>query len=274
MSTLGIEFISVLGLPPLEFVSLAAELGCQCIGIGLEPMPFYRGLHAPWSLRTDRELRRSLVAALQDRGITISLGEGFLVRPGVDVRQSAADLDLMCEIGAPRVNILTLDPDTSQSVEQCGTFAELAHARGLEVTLEFLPGLSVCDLISALAVVRQVNRPYFRVLIDAMHLYRSGGTAADVAAVDPGLIGYVQLCDVPRVSKTGNYADEARFERLPPGAGELPLAELIAAVPKEVTLALEVPMVGRAKAGVPLVRSLAECVAATRALCATGSRER
>jgi hypothetical protein len=29
----GIEFISVFGLPPVEFVALAAELGCRQIGM-------------------------------------------------------------------------------------------------------------------------------------------------------------------------------------------------------------------------------------------------
>jgi sugar phosphate isomerase/epimerase len=149
----------------------------------------------------------------------------------------------MCEIGVPRVNILTLDPDLSRNVDQLAKFPDMAHSRGLQSTLEFLPGLTVCDLPVALAVVRQVNRSHFRVLIDAMHLFRSGSSAAD----DPSLIGYVQICDIPRVSKTGKYADEARFERLPPGEGELPLAELI-------------------KAGVPLQRSLAAFVSATRTL--------
>ena len=36
---LGIEFLTVFGLHPVEFVHLAADLGCRHIGIGLSPLP-------------------------------------------------------------------------------------------------------------------------------------------------------------------------------------------------------------------------------------------
>ena len=35
MHPLGIEFISVFGLPPVEFVHLAADLGCRHISTAL-----------------------------------------------------------------------------------------------------------------------------------------------------------------------------------------------------------------------------------------------
>ena len=38
MNRLGIENISVFGLPPVEFVNLAADLGCRYISTGLEPI--------------------------------------------------------------------------------------------------------------------------------------------------------------------------------------------------------------------------------------------
>jgi hypothetical protein len=36
--------------------------------------------------------------------------------------------------------------------------------------------------------------------------------------LDPNLIGYVQLCDVPLVSKHSTYMEEALYERMVPGA--------------------------------------------------------
>jgi hypothetical protein len=36
---LGIEFLSVFGLPPVEFVNLAADLGCRYISTGLRSAP-------------------------------------------------------------------------------------------------------------------------------------------------------------------------------------------------------------------------------------------
>jgi sugar phosphate isomerase/epimerase len=265
---IGIEFISVFGLPPVEFAALAARLGCRHIGLALAPMAGNPHDYPLWSLRDDAALRRETVAALRDSGVSISLGEGFLVMPQSDVAKTAADLDLMRELGAPLVNILCLEPDRNRGLDQCAAFAELAAARDLAATLEFVPGLPIGDLPTALAAIRHVGRPNFRLLIDPMHVFRSGATVSDVAAIDPALIGYIQLCDVPIVSRYANYADEARYERLPPGLGELPLAALLAALPRALAVGLEVPMRGQAAAGIGPDERLAGAVEATRALLA------
>jgi sugar phosphate isomerase/epimerase len=99
-----------------------------------------------------------------------------------------------------------------------------------------------------------------------MHVYRSGASTADVAKLAPELIGYVQICDAPLVSKYEFYGDEARYERLPPGEGELPLADFIKALPPHLMLGLEIPMRAKTEAGITPAQALAPCVAATRAL--------
>ena len=40
MDRLGVEFLSVFGLPPVEFVNLAADLGCHYISTGLREHKF------------------------------------------------------------------------------------------------------------------------------------------------------------------------------------------------------------------------------------------
>ena len=116
-----------------------------------------------------------MIAAMRDRGVSISLGEGFTVRPGLDVcEQRAADLEVMCELGVKRINTVSMDPDLARTFDQFAALAELAPASGVEVTTELVPGLTVADLPTALAAVRHVGRPNFRLLIDTMHLVRSG----------------------------------------------------------------------------------------------------
>lgn len=265
----GIEFISALGMPPVRFVELAAELGCGYIGMALQPM-FSENPHGypAWSLRNDAVLRRETIAALRDRGVSISLGEGFLAWPRKDITDSAADLDLMRELGVERVNLMSVDSDLSRTFDQCARFAELAAARGLIATLEYLPGLTIGNLATAVAAVRHAANPNFRVLVDVMHFFRSGSKPAELAALDPTLIGYVQLCDVPWVSKYDDYSYEARFERLSPGKGELPLLDLLAAVPRDVIVGLETPMLRDAEAGIGPKERLSGGIQATRDLLA------
>ena len=126
----------------------------------------------------------------------------------------------------------------------------------------------VADLPTALAAVRHVKRPNCRLLIDTMHLVRSGSDAAAIAALDPDLIGYVQLCDAPVVSRFSQYMEEAKFERMVPGEGELPLRDILAVLPPHLMVGLEVPQRSLAEAGVGPRERLGRCVEAARNLLA------
>jgi sugar phosphate isomerase/epimerase len=134
-----------------------------------------------------------------------------------------------------------------------------------------LPGLPIGDLSSAVAAVRDLGKPNFRLLLDAMHVFRSGAQVDDIAALGTAMIGYAQICDVPRVSKSSSYADEARYERLPPGEGELPLREFICALPSDLIMGLEIPMLARAEQGIGPFERLADCVRRARDLLASSN---
>jgi sugar phosphate isomerase/epimerase len=198
---IGVERLCVFGLPPVQFVDLAADLGCRYIGTSLVPMPYNPHGYPRWSLRADPALRRDMLAAMHHRGVSISLCEGIGVKPNGDVREYDADLHLMCELEIRRINVASIDRDVNRTFDQFARIAEMADALGIETTIEIGPG-PVPDLRSALAALRHVGRENFRLLINTMHFFRSGSSAADIAALDPNVIGYVQLCDVPMVPMT------------------------------------------------------------------------
>ena len=62
--------------------------------------------------------------------------------------------------------------------------------------------------------------------------------------------------------------EEAMFERMAPGEGELPLADFVRLVPDGVTMSLEIPMRSLAEQGVGPRQRTARCVNAARALLA------
>jgi sugar phosphate isomerase/epimerase len=266
MERLGIKFLSVFGLPPVDFVNLAADLGCAHIGTALGPGPIDPPLYPPFSLKDDPALRREMLAAMRDRGISISLGDGFVVAPDREIRDMAEDLEVMAELGAPRVNTISLDPDVSRSTDQFGTLVEMAADAGMETTIESSPGFTPCDLPAALNVIGAVGRPDLRLLVDTMHIARGGATPADVAALDPDMIGYVQLSDVPLTPVGPTYYEEALFNRMVPGKGELPLLEILAAVPRDRVISLEVPNRAQAEAGMSPHERLGQCVDAAEIL--------
>jgi sugar phosphate isomerase/epimerase len=266
MDRLGIEFISTLGMNPVDAVRLVAELGLRRTGMAPSPITANPHGFAPWDFRSDPTLVRATRAAAREHGVEIALGEGFVIMPGLNMSDAEQAVDIMAELGAPILNGCSVEPDRTRALDEFARFAEMAAKRGLIATLEFMPMLWPATLAEALDFVKASGAANARLLLDAMHVYRSGATTADVAALDPAMIAYVQLCDVPMPPLTADYGEEARHERRSPGDGDLPLAEFLGALPADVTIGLEVPMISKATAGVSVREALAPCVAASRRL--------
>lgn len=262
---LGIGFLCGFGLPPVEFVELTADLGCNHMSTVVRGQPLVPLGYPPFSLK-DARLRREVLAAMEHRGVTISLGDGFLVLPGADMGSFSGDLDALAELGVPRINVVSLDPDLGRTFDQLAVLTGLAAQRGIETVVEPVPGLTVGDLPTAMAARKHVGRTEFRVLIDTMHLVRSGGGAADVAALHPDCVGYAQLNDTTLRPRLDNYMEEAMFERMVPGEGELPLADILAALPRGIVIELEVPRRSLALAGASPIDRMRPCVEAARSL--------
>jgi len=211
LDRIAVEQLSVFGLPPVEFVTLAGDLDCRYISITLSPNSFNPHGYPAWSLRDDPALRRTMITVMRDRNVSISLAEGLVILPDSDIRTRAADLDLMCELGVRRINTTSFEPDLGRTLDQLAHLAEMAEAAGVETTMEFSPrpGSPTPSLRAALMAIHHVGRPSFRLLIDTMHFVRSGSGAVDIKALDPALIGYAQICDAPLVSEAASYLEEA-----------------------------------------------------------------
>lgn len=266
MSELAIGFLNGFGLPPIEFVDLTADLGCRYMSVVVQGAPLIALDYPPYSLKDDPALRRELLDAMGHRGVEASLGDGFLVLPGAEMSAFSVDLDVLAELGIPRINVVSLDPDLSRTFDQFAALTELAAQRNIETDVELVPGLTVGDLPTALAAREHVGRPDFRLLIDTMHVVRSGSGAADLAAVDPEHIGYAQLNDTTLQPRLDNYMEEAMFERMVPGEGELPLPELLSALPADIVIEIEVPRRSLALDGVSPIDRLRPCVEAAHRL--------
>jgi len=269
MDRIGIDSLSVLGLPPVEFVNLAADLGCSHISTGPQGIGVNVENHPEWSLR-DKATRQDMVSVMRDRNISISLFEALAIMPGTNVQDMVPMLELMNEVGARRSCTISVDPDRERTFDQFAALAELADGYGIELVVEFIPheDFTIATLPDAVAAFHHVGLPNFKILMDTMHIVRSGSSAADVAALDPGMFGRIQLCDAPIVPKQSDYLEEAMNARYAPGDGELPLGELLAVLPRDLPIGLEIPLRARAEAGEGPAERLGPCVEAARRLLA------
>jgi sugar phosphate isomerase/epimerase len=271
MSRLGLEMLTCLGMPPVEWIKLAAELDCREVSTGLSGLPLSMfGLpdvfYPDWSLRDDPALRREMKAAMADTGVKIGLAEGFRVSAAEDIRACAGELDIFAELGALRLNAIYMEDDLSVAKDKLAVLAEMTAQRGMRFTIEFFPPVGITNLDQALEVCAHIGKGKARVLLDSTHFFRTGGTAAQIAALDPDLIGYCQLSDGRHAPWDDAYMQTAMFARDVPGEGELPLRELIAALPGDLTISMEVPRLEALRSGMSPRDHAARCVAAAKAL--------
>lgn len=268
---LGIEMLTLLGMAPVEHIALAADLGCAAISTGLGRLPLERfgypdmaDFHREWSLLDDSQLRRDVKRVIADTGVGIALGEGVRVAPGVEAQSHAAALDIHAELGTARINAICTEPDMARAIDQYGLLSDMVLARGMDFLIEFAPPHAINSWQLALHVADTLGHERCGMMVDSMHLFRSGATAADLAGLP---IRYAQMADAPRMAPEGMpYLEEAMFARRVPGEGELPLAEWIAALPADCPIGLEVPVIAAFVDGMTPREHAARVVAAARAL--------
>ncbi|GAA0486283.1 TIM barrel protein [Parasphingorhabdus litoris] len=178
---------------------------------------------------------------LADNDVSIINAEYFPIMPETDVTGYAAALELAAELGAKRAVTHIHEVDPTRIADQLSALCKMARDLGMEVGLEFTGFAKGCDsLEKAVNLHRTINQPNLKIAIDALHLFRTGGTLEQLKTVDPQSIGYAQICDGPHFRKSDDYIEEA-MNRMIPGEGMFPLRAMIDLLGEHVDLDIEVP---------------------------------
>ena len=178
---------------------------------------------------------------LRDHDLRIINAEYFPVMPDRDVAAYLPSVSLAAELGAKRLVTHIHETDGQRAEEQLSKLCAIARDSGLDVGLEFTGFAGGCNsMASAVALHGRVDQPNLGIAIDALHLFRTGGTLAEVRAVDPAIIAYAQLCDGPDFRIADSYIEEA-MNRMIPGEGVFPLRDLVALLGPHVDIDVEVP---------------------------------
>ena len=255
MIPLSLAHLTVLDVAPPALFDLAAEAGFQTVGVRI--LPVVPGtVSYPLSPRAVIDWRRRMA----DAGVGIHDVEFIPLTPEVRLGDHASALALAAELGAKRLNVSGDDADFDRLAERFASLCDLAADAGIGVDLEFMRFRSVGTLREALDIVARAGRPNGRVLVDMLHLFRSGGTADMLREVPSSAFGSVQLCDAPLEDPTdAGIVDEARRRRLFPGEGELPLRAFMDAVPRGIPVSVEVPTGDTHPKLAPLERAVTAC---------------
>jgi sugar phosphate isomerase/epimerase len=238
---LGIAHFTTINVEPLSLVEMAAQIGYSAVGLRLHPAfpgaPFYQ-------VPVGSALMRTLRARLAETGLAVYDIEFVIIDADFKTESLRPMLESAGELGAQRLSLCGDDPDRSRLIANFAAVCDLAADYGMGVDLECMPWRKVASFADAVTVVQAAGRPNGGALVDALHLARAGGVPVDVFAAPAGLIKSAQLCDGPlaRPESEAAIIAEARSGRLPPGEGNLPLRELLLALPDATVLSIEVPM--------------------------------
>lgn len=237
---LSLAHLTLIEADPIEFIDAAAAAGFGHVGlrvIAREPRPAW--LPVAGNARMEREIKRRLAAT----GTKVLDLEVFWMAPDFQIADHVPALAFGGELGARHIVVICDDPDRSRAIDNFAQLCAAAAPFGLRAALEFIPYTEVKTLGEAVGMLQAADAANAGLLLDLLHLSRSGSHPKDLARVSPALIDLAHVCDAPAPlpQTVPELRREAREDRMYPGEGALPVAAFLAALPVETSVALEAP---------------------------------
>lgn len=243
---------SMLDAQPLVLAEAAAAAGFHSIGLRLS---HEHAVDAPLRRRFSRRLDELGVQVHDVEVHRISTGSGR-VEPLVE---AAAELGARFVL---TVSDLRGEGALDATRRQLEHVARSCSTAGLTAAVEYMAWTTPSSSHDAARIALDVGAV---VVADVLHHTRVGEGRSELAGLArSGALGWVQLCDAPALAPS-DLVHEARHARLLPGAGGLPLTELLAAVPDDVTVSIEVQSDLLTASLTPFERAV-ELLAAARAV--------
>jgi len=225
---------------PLDYIEATAAAGYDGIGLRVHRSP---GLPF-FPVVGDAPLIRDMKSRIADAGLEVFDLYSFYLEPGTEVASFAPAMELGATFGAKYATIMGADPDWSRQRDNFAKTCDVAAQFGLTCSVEFAVIRPLATLPQTVRLITEAKREAV-ICIDPLHLARSGGSPADVKALDPKYFPYAQMSDgilEPGEPNPALFGKLGMGTRKMPGEGTLPLRELLAALPADIPLSVELPI--------------------------------
>ncbi len=237
---LSLAALTILDAGPAGQIEASAAAGFRSVGLRLMPL-LASDAHVVGEPAAEAEVER----LLEQTGLAVLEIGVFPVKPAMDWPLIEAVAAFSDRIGARHLVCPVEDADDKRRIATYQRLCDIAGENGLTALVEFNPYSACRNLAAALDIVARAARPNAALVIDALHLSRSGGSPEDLVGVDPALLPLVHLCDAPPPPAGERSIDELRAEsrtaRLLPGEGSLWLGRLLDVLPGDVGISIEAP---------------------------------
>jgi sugar phosphate isomerase/epimerase len=234
---LSLDYLTVSGATPIEQVEAAAAAGFDSVGLRFLSPP---DLVLDHEVVDDHATVRAIGRACRSVGVRPLDVEVFFLGAELEETRAVRAADAAAETGAATLLAVIADDERQRAAERFAWLCDVAAQNGMTVALEFMRWSPIASIDDALAFVASAGRPNAGICVDALHLSRSGGQPERLMGLPAG--SFVQLCDAPAGAPPADLLKtEARSDRLLPGEGELWLDRLLAAIPADMPISVEVP---------------------------------
>ena len=218
-----------------------------------------------WTPATTRAIR----SQARDAGVELLDLEVAWIMPGDPDPWLTELVSIAAELGARNLLCVSSDPDMAATTAKFQAMVDRAKGTGVRVNLEFGIFTEVKTIAMARSVLEGVEGEAKGLLVDTLHWARSGGTAADLAAIQREWLSYCQPCDAPAegpdLSNFDAIIDDAINRRMPLGHGGLPLAAMVDSLPDHLPMAIEERSANLRDAFPDLNERARECARTSRA---------
>jgi 2-keto-myo-inositol isomerase len=175
-----------------------------------------------------------LLALVKASGLPVSamgVERGWFYATGDERQRLLATIERVCgwadEVGAPII-MSPADPlpgDLDQAVASVREVGAILAAHGKTMALELNISLTQFRTLEQVrALLARANHPNVGLLVDTYHIERGNGGLRTYQDLAPGEIAYFQFSDVPNAPMAPPVNT---FDRLPPGQGTVPFAEIL-----------------------------------------------
>jgi len=230
---LALAALTVLELPHPELVSVAAKVGYSHVGLRLVPVAGQPYLH-PLD-------PASIEKRLADTGLGVLDVEVFRLEGGTKVLDYEEAIGVSARLGASQILVHGADENETRLIDSFGRLCDLAGKYHLGVNLEPMPWVAISSVAKAKRILEGARRKNGALLADTIHFFRADNRLDELRGMP---MNYVQFCDArgERPADMQEMIRQARFDRLPPGEGALPLKDFLNEIPEQLPISLEVPM--------------------------------
>ena len=240
MQIASLAALTILDAGPAGQARACAEAGFTHAGLRLNPL-----LATDQAVAGDPAKEADVLELMKASSLRLLEVGVFPVTAHMDVAALRPVLALSQRLGGKFIVCPVEDPNEGRRRDTFARLCDLAATYDLGALVEFNPYSGCRSLREAVALATSVNRPNAALVLDALHLSRSGGHPRDLGAVDPALLQLVHFCDAPAFQADGRSAEELRREsrtaRLLPGEGGLWLEDLLEALPRQIPISIEAP---------------------------------